>query len=289
MRDILKKFHDSLILNMGTTESRSLAVIMSVYKNDRLQFVKEAVKSILDQTYNEFDFFIIFDGPIKKEVRAYLLELNDSRITIIDRKENKGLAYSLNELLQIVLKEGYQYIARMDADDISMEDRFFEQISYLKCHTDVDCVGSWAIEIEADGKEFFRKKMPENHDQCLEMFKKRDCLIHPTVVFQRTYFEKAGLYPEDTYFGEDTMMWANGFASNCKFGNVQRYLLKFRLDEEFFNRRRGWKHAKSILTLRRKVNKLLGFGYKEDSYAFLYATVKMMPKILLNYIYKIIR
>lgn len=64
-------------------------------------------------------------------------------------------------------------------------------------------------------------------------------MIHPTVMFRRSYFEKAGLYPEDTYFGEDTMMWAKGFKSGCKFANVPEYLFKFRLDSNFFERRRG--------------------------------------------------
>ena len=66
--------------------------------------------------------------------------------------------------------------------------------------------------------------MPITHEECLELFKKRDCMIHPTVMFRRSYFEKAGLYPEDTYFGEDTMMWAKGFKSGCKFANVPEYL-----------------------------------------------------------------
>lgn len=131
--------------------------------------------------------------------------------------------------------------------------------------------------------------MPITHEECLELFKKRDCMIHPTVMFRRSYFEKAGLYPEDTYFGEDTMMWAKGFKSGCKFANVPEYLFKFRLDSNFFERRRGWKHAKSIYTLRHRVNRMLGFGWKEDCYALLYAMVKLMPKSILDIIYKTVR
>lgn len=262
---------------------------MSIYKNDRLSFVKESVESILTQVYSEFDLYIIFDGPIKEEVKYYLYGIKDNRIIIIERTENRGLAVSLNDLLKIVLEKDYQYIARMDADDISLPNRFKTQITYLNEHPDIDCVGSWAIEINSDGTEYFRKRMPETHLECLDMFKKRDCLIHPTVMFRKSFFKKAGLYPEDTYFGEDTMMWAKGFASNCHFANIPQYLFKFRLDKDFFNRRRGWKHAKSIWNLRRKVNRMIGFGYKEDLYASLYAFVKMMPKPILNLIYKTAR
>ncbi len=262
---------------------------MSVYRNDRLSFVKAAVESILNQSVQEFDFYILLDGPIHDEVRSYLTSLSDGRINILDRTINKGLAVSLNELLTTVLSKDYEFIARMDADDISLPQRFERQIQFLKKYHDIDCVGTWAIEINADGSEYFRKQMPETHQGCLNLFRKRDCLIHPTVMFRRSYFDKAGLYPEDTYFGEDTMMWAQGFANNCKFSNIPEYLFKFRLDNEFFNRRRGWKHAKSIYTLRRRVNKMLGFGYKENISALLYAIAKLMPESILNCIYRIAR
>ena len=85
------------------------------------------------------------------------------------------------------------------------------------------------------------------------------------------------------------MMWANGFKSGCQFANLPEYLLKFRLDENFFNRRRGIRHAISIYILRKKVNRLLGFGIKEDICACLYALAKMMPACILKIIYKMVR
>ena len=149
-----------------------VAVIMSIYKNDRLDFVKESVESILNQTYKHFDLYIIFDGPIQEEVNIYLKNIDDNRINIIERKDNRGLAYSLNELLKIVLVKNYLFIARMDADDISKNDRFEKQLAFLNKHLETDCVGSWAVEISEDGSEYFKKKMPLTHEACLDMFKK---------------------------------------------------------------------------------------------------------------------
>ena len=268
-----------------------LCVIMSIYKNDNLLAVTQSIESILRQAYEKIEFYIQLDGEIRSDVLQYLrgLCIQDIRVKILNRTLNRGLAYSLNELLNIVLTKEYEYIARMDADDISMPERFVKQIAFMNSHPDIDCLGTWAIEIDDDGKEYFRKKMPITHEECLELFKKRDCMIHPTVMFRRSYFEKAGLYPEDTYFGEDTMMWAKGFKSGCKFANVTEYLFKFRLDSNFFERRRGWKHAKSIYTLRHRVNRMLGFGWKEDCYALLYAMAKLMPKSILDIIYKTVR
>lgn len=266
-----------------------LAVIMSLYKNDTLIHVKEAVNSLLYQTFSEFDLYIQFDGPVQKEVESYINGIQKENVYVLKREINKGLAYSLNELLRIVLPKGYTYIARMDADDVSMPERFEKQVAHMEKHSEIDCLGTWAIEITDNGDEYFRKRMPIAQQECLNFFKKRDCMIHPTVMFRCRYFEKAGLYPEDTYFGEDTMMWAKGFQTGCQFANLPEYLLKFRLDKNFFQRRRGWKHARSIFILRHRVNNMLGFGIEADCYALLYAIAKMMPTSFLNWIYKRMR
>lgn len=268
---------------------KTLAVIMSLYKSDSLDYVTLAVNSILNQTYKDFDYYIQYDGYVKEDVDAFLSGLDDNRIRIYRRNENKGLAQSLNDLLKVVMPVRYEYIARMDADDISLPERFEKQIAYMDSHIDCEALGTWAIEINSDGSEYYRKQMPETHEGCWKQFMIRDCMIHPTVMFRRSYIEKAGLYSLDTYFGEDTMMWAQGFAAGCKFANVPEYLFKFRLNDDFFNRRRGWKHAKGILTLRWKVNKMLHYPVKSYLYAIAYAGAKMMPKGILNLIYKTAR
>lgn len=265
---------------------RRLVVIMSLYKSDVLNFVELAVDSILSQTYPDFDFYIQFDGSVSKDIDDYLSNIHDERICIFRRDENKGLAYSLNELLNRVMPQNYEFIARMDADDISQPERFEKQIAFMEAHPEIDCLGTWAIEINADGSEYYRKQMPTTHDGCWKQFMIRDCMIHPTVMFRRSYIEKAGIYSLDTYFGEDTMMWAQGFANGCKFANLSEYLFKFRLNDEFFSRRRGWKHAKGILTLRWKVNKMLHYPLKAYLYAIAYAGAKMMPTKVLNLIYR---
>ena len=263
-----------------------IAVIMSLYKNDVVDFVKLAVESILNQTYKELDFFIQYDGPIRPEVDEYLTGLKDERVKIQRRAENKGLAQSLNDLLAIVMPMGYEFIARMDADDISEVNRFEKQMAYFETHPEMECLGTWATEITSKGEEYFKKQMPESHEGCLEQFRVRDCMIHPTVMFRRSYIEKAGVYDLDTFFCEYTMLLALVFASGCNVVNVPEYLFRFRLDYIFFDRRRGWKYAKGIWQLRHRVNKMLGFGVKEDAYAIAYAVAKMMPKAILNIIYQ---
>ena len=266
--------------------TNNLAVIMSVYRNDCVEYTAKAIESVLNQTFSHFDFYIQCDGPINEELDKYLECIADKRVTIRHRAENRGLAYSLNELLEVVMPLGYEYIARMDADDINAPRRFERQMAYFDAHPNIECLGTWAVEINSRGEEYYHKQMPETHTACYQLFRKRDCMIHPTVIFRRAYIEKAGLYALDTYFGEDTMMWAQGFAANCVLGNVPEYLYQFRLDDHFFDRRRGWKHAKNIYLLRHRVNKMLHYGISADLWAIAYACAKMMPTSILNILYK---
>lgn len=261
------------------------SVLMSVYHKDKPDYLRLSLKSIWnDQTMKPTEIIIVKDGPLSAELDVVL---NDfmvvAPIKIVALSTNGGLANALNEGYK---RCKYEYIARMDADDISLPQRFEKQLTFLEYHKEIDSVGTWAIEINANGEEYFKKQMPMEHSHCLRFFKKRDCYIHPTIMFRRSYFEKAGLYPTDTYFGEDTMMWAQGFKNCCRFANLPEYLFKFRLDKNFFQRRRGWKHAKSIFVLRRRVNKMLGFGIKEYCYALMYAIAKMMPTKILDFIYR---
>ncbi|HLN21849.1 MAG TPA: glycosyltransferase, partial [Bacteroidales bacterium] len=94
---------------------------MSIYHRDRLSFVKESVESILNQTFSDFHYYITFDGPVNQEVDKYVSSLQDGRIRFYRLEQNRGLAVALNYMLEIILKNPeYKYIARMDADDVSM-------------------------------------------------------------------------------------------------------------------------------------------------------------------------
>ena len=122
-----------------------VCVLMSIYKRDTLALVKESVNSILLQSHVLFDFYIQLDGEIDRDVESFLntLEQNDNRLILKRSLNNKGLARSLNDLLEFVLPKNYDYIARMDADDISLSGRFKKQIAYMETHPDVDCLGTW--------------------------------------------------------------------------------------------------------------------------------------------------
>lgn len=265
-----------------------LSVIISIYVKNSPNYLKDSLNSILNQRRPADEFILVENGPLTDDIYTIIEEFVEKAVNvrIIKFKENHVFAYALNAAIR---ESQGDFIARMDSDDISLEDRFEKQLDYMEKHPEIDCLGSWAYEIKSNGDLYYEKRMPSSHQDCYELFKKRDCMIHPTVMFRRSYFKKAGLYPEDTYFGEDTVMWAQGFANGCRFSNLPEFVFKFRLDDDFFNRRRGWKLAKSILQLRWRVNKMLHYPLLAYLYAIVYAAVKMLPKPLLNIMYQFAR
>lgn len=266
----------------------NLAVILSVYHKEKAKYLEEALTSVFNQSYTPNEVILVKDGPLNDELDCVIDSFSKlhSELIILPLDKNRGLAHALNVAIRSTTAD---YIARMDTDDVSKYVRFEKQINYLNNNPDVDCVGTWAIEIKPDGSEFYKKQMPLLHEDCLAFYMKRNPMIHPTVMFRRSFFDKAGLYPEDTYQEEDTMLWANGFSHGCKFANIPEYLYDFRIDESFFNRRKGFRYAKDTFQIRHNIKKMLHFPFKADVYAFLFAASKMMPGLILKILYKIAR
>lgn len=271
---------------------KKIAVIMSLYKNDVIQYVRNAVESIINQTYKDFDFYIQYDGPISLEVDEYLSCLADERIKIYKRLENKGLAHSLNDLLAIVMLQDYDFIARMDADDICLIDRFKKQVTYLSTHLDVDMVGGAINEIDENGNNRGKiTRYPCNPEECRAFFAKRNPVAHPTVMFRRSFFEKAGWnYPTDFVRNEDTRLWHEGYKHGCVIANLPDVLLNFRMTDAMFTQRRNGKaFAKSQLQLRKMINKDLRFGFMANIYAYAMYLLMISPSWLLKLAYRILR
>ena len=128
-----------------------VSVIMSIYK-EPLEWLHESIDSILYQTFKDFEFIIICDNPEYKEGIELLNEYRkkDDRIIIINNVKNIGLTKSLNKGLAVAKGK---YIARMDADDIAMPNRFEHQITYLDKNTDLVAIGSSVSIIDEKGRK----------------------------------------------------------------------------------------------------------------------------------------
>ncbi len=274
--------------------NNGIAVLLPIYIKDKIEYICKAVESIILQTYKDFHIYIGVDGPVDGEIEDFLKQLEENNmISVIWYDVNRGLACVLNDLLDICIKEGYEYIARMDADDISEYDRFEKQVRYLDEHPEIDVVGGSISEIDEKGES--RNKTivyPETPDECKAFFARRNPHAHPAVMFRRRFFDKlAGQkYRSEYRQNQDTMLWYDGMMAGTQHANIPDVVLKFRMTDTMFKKRRnGWAFAKKQFQDRLMINKGLGYGWKADIYGFAMFCMLVSPAWIKKIAYRLFR
>lgn len=272
---------------------KKIAVILPVYKNDKVRYIKLSFDSILNQTYKDIHLFIGVDGPVGKDLEECLKKYEqDERVTVEWFKENRGLAIVLNDLLDICFKEGYEYIARMDADDISMPERFEKQMAYLQQHPEIDVVGGAIEEIDENSESRGKTIVyPLTSDDCYNFFARRNPHAHPAVMFRKSFFDKAGCkYRPEYRQNQDTMLWLDGMKAGTKHANLPDVVLRFRFTNSLFKKRRnGWAFAKKQLHDRKIINKTLGYGFGATVFGYMMFCMLVSPPWVKKIAYKVFR
>lgn len=274
--------------------NHKVAVILPVYKKDKVDYLSKAIESIVMQTCRDFHIYIGVDGPVGENINAYFNQKeSNGQITIIRFEENRGLACVLNDLLDICFKEGFEYIARMDADDISELTRFEKQIAFLNSHPEIDVVGGAIDEIDEKGNS--RKKRivyPATPEECRAFFAKRNPHAHPAVMFRKSFFDKLGgkKYRPEYRQNQDTMLWYDGLMAGTQQANIPDVVLKFRMTDTMFKKRRnGWAFAKKQFSDRLMINKGLGYGFGADVYGFAMFCMLVSPVWIKKIAYRVFR
>lgn len=270
-----------------------IGVLLPVYAKDKPEYLSLALQSILCQTYPYFNIYVGIDGPISGELTEVIKSYEkDERVTPIWFEENRGLAMVLNDLIVKAFDDGINYLARMDADDISMPDRFKKQLNFLLRNREVDVVGGAIKEIDEEGRS--RNKTiiyPTTPKDCYSFFSRRNPHAHPAVMFQKSFFEKVGhLYRPEYRQNQDTMLWLDGFSKGTNNANIEDIVLKFRMTDSLFKKRRnGWKFAKKQLKDRLQINSTLGYGIGADIFGFMMFILLVSPTWLRKAAYRIFR
>lgn len=274
--------------------NNKIAVILPVYKKDKIEYLRLAVESIVMQSYRDYHLYVGVDGPVDEDLKEYLNHLEkQQQISVVWFEENRGLACVLNDLLDICFKEGYEYIARMDADDISMTDRFKKQMAYLGTHLEIDVVGGAITEIDEEGKSRGKTIIyPAGPKECREFFSKRNPHAHPAVLFRMSFFDKlkGRKYRPAYRQNQDTMLWYDGMMAGTQHANIPDVVLNFRMTDTMFKKRRnGWAFAKKQFEDRRMINKGLGYGFGADVYGFAMFCMLVSPVWVKKIAYRVLR
>lgn len=264
------------------------SVLMSVYKKEIPSYLKDSLDSIFSQTLPANEVILVEDGPLTNELDHVIKEYQASQPTlqIIKLSQNKGLGNALNEGMKHCR---YEYIVRMDSDDICFPNRFEKQINYLEQHPDIDVIGSWSKEFYEDTEgriiEMSLKKFPHKVWDNFKYCTKRCPIEHPAVVLKKKAVLEVGGY-KHCYLFEDYHLWARMFINGAKFYNLQEPLLYFRMSNDSFKRRGGFKYAKSELNALKEFKKIGFLTQREFYYAVITRfPVRMLPNCIRKFIY----
>ena len=195
---------------------KTISVIMSVYNDENN--VANAIQSILDQTFDDFEFLIIDDCSTDNTYEEMTKFVNDSRVKLYVNEENIGLTKSLNKLIE---ESNGKYIFRQDSDDISFKNRFVEQIKILETK-DIKTCTTRAIDLNNNKiipgiSAWIPKKIT---------MKFKNPYIHGTLAIEKLLLNSIGNYSEDFYYSQDFRLYLDLLQKNEKIYEIKKPLYK---------------------------------------------------------------
>ncbi|MFA5007872.1 MAG: glycosyltransferase [Candidatus Omnitrophota bacterium] len=223
--------------------SCEVSVVMPVYNARR--YLSLAINSILQQTFSGFEFIIVNDGSSDESLK--ILEKyakKDKRISIINQP-NQGIAGALNNGIKA---SKAKYIARMDADDISLPQRLELQFKYMEKHPDCAIVGSWVYFIDISGAILKIYRPPCTHEEILIELQKGNggAIIHPAAMFRKKTLLQVGGYLREYNYIEDYDVYTR-IADKGRLANLSDILFKYRLTPTGINYSEGTKQRRGMI------------------------------------------
>ena len=220
---------------------------MPVYNGSK--YLDDAIKSILNQTFQNLEFVIIDDGSTDDSLNI-IKSYNDNRIRLIENKANQGQSKTLNK--GINLARG-TYIARVDQDDISSSDRLEKQLEFMEKNSDIDVCGSW---VELMGKQSDVLNLETRSEEIKISLLTNQNLAHPAVMIRKSTLIKHNLdYDPKFIIANDYDLWVRMF-EYCSFANIPEPLVKHRVHHDQFSKKFGEKNSY-------ETNKILKFLLKK--------------------------
>ncbi len=253
-----------------------VSIVMSVY-NGTL-YLRESLESILNQTFTDFEFIIIDDKSTDNSWEI-LTEYNnrDPRIKLCRNTENLGLTKSLNKGLQQAQGE---YIARQDADDVSLPDRFKLQTNFLDQHLEVGALGTSAEVIDEQGKTIEQSIVPVEHESIQAYLLVNNCLHHSSMMARRSLVEALRGYKQELRYAQDYDLWWR-FSQSARLANLPDNLVQVRRSKKNLTNTRRQEQLKCALDISLKAvrESLAGQVLDEDAYRrFWWAYLRLLDK-----------
>lgn len=253
-----------------------VSIIMGVYNCEST--VKESIDSIINQTFNDWEFIICDDGSTDKTYRLVEEYVNryKNKIILIKNTNNKGLAYSLNRCFKIAKGE---YIARQDGDDLSLINRLEEEVKFLD--TNEECVlVSTGIKL-FDENNIWNGFMPKEYPDNIDVINCR-AFVHASAMIRKNILQEVNGYrvSKETLRNEDFDLWSRIYSLNLKGANILKRLYYVREDLNAYKRRK-FKYRIDEFKLRKKYFKVLNISLKYYPIIFKPIIIGLIPRRVL--------
>lgn len=199
----------------------AITILMPVYNGEK--YLREAIDSILNQSFVDYELLIINDGSNDNSI-SVIESFKDSRIKLVHNEKNIGLAETCNRGLDLATGE---YIARMDCDDVSLPDRLRKQFEFMESHPEIGICGTWAKVIGENQGYIIKKPTTSLETKTSLLFS--TCFIHPTVMMRKEVINNSGIrYKKEFDPGDDYVFWVE-ISNFTKFANLPEVLLHYRM------------------------------------------------------------
>jgi glycosyltransferase involved in cell wall biosynthesis len=242
------------------------SVLISLYKDEKPEHVKKAFTSIWDnQTLKPNEIILVKDGPLGDALEAVIENFQRKLggvLNVISLSQNLGLGAALNEGLKHC---NYELIARMDADDISLPQRFEKQVSFMEKNPEIAVSSAWIKEFNDSDQTVSFRKLPSNHKAIKKFAKSRNPVSHPVAMFRKHAVLSVGGYP-DFRKSQDYALWSLLLKEGYKFANLTTILLEMRAGSGLMNRRglKYFVHEAKILKFQRDIGFTSFFEYSSN-------------------------
>lgn len=244
-------------------QQQKFSVLMSIYKKEQPQYLKECLMSLINQTLRPTEIVLVEDGPLTDQLYEIVDQFEKENSELLQRiplKENVGLGRAL-----AIGVEACQHplIARMDTDDIAESSRFEKQISEFENNPKLGLLGSDIDEFENTISDVITKRIvPHSHEEIVKHGKRRNPFNHMTVMYKKIEVIDAGNYQPLNGF-EDYYLWIRMLKNGTIAKNLPEVLVFARAGREMFKRRGGYKYLKDSIHARRTIYKV-GFNSYAD-------------------------
>jgi glycosyltransferase involved in cell wall biosynthesis len=223
-------------------ESVVFSIVMSVYNGEK--YVEEAILSILNQSYKEFEIIIIDDGSTDSSLELIKKMIENNPQVLLISQNNMGLIYSLNLAIS---KSKYEYIVRMDADDICKINRL-EQIKKVITNNSYNLISSRAEIIDENNSYVCFSKEISDDNFILKRLPYINEIFHPSVCFKKSFFYDCGQYKPEEKSVEDILLWKRMVNKDVKYKFINEVLISYRINPDSV-RGVDYKRYKYILAL----------------------------------------